>query len=202
MYRVRTLVRSASLFKPSSSRARGYATETQTSTAQRAPGTIEDIFSSFHDRPPFPERFADLKRSMWNDQLVESWREVIGELEHVTERVGQLGSAAVPEIPYASLERGLTHDESQVLKDSGAFIVKGAVSQQEALEWRKELYAHIMDNRSRIKGVCGFLQSRFPTDTTIQVALPETSCFMSCTTRPRKLLRARIRRLLTRSVPP
>lgn len=152
MYRARTLVRSASLFKPSSSRARGYATETQTNTAQRAPGTIEDIFSSFHDRPPFPERFADLKRSMWNDQLVESWREVIGELEHVAERVGQLGSAAVPEIPYASLERGLTHDESQVLKDSGAFIVKGAVSQQEALEWRKELYAHIMDNRSRVKG--------------------------------------------------
>lgn len=55
-------------------------------------GTIEDIFTSFHTSPPFPARFSDLKREIWTDGLVESWRQVLKELEVATSNVIAQGS--------------------------------------------------------------------------------------------------------------
>lgn len=55
-------------------------------------GTIEGIFSSFHESPPFPERFADIKKELWTENLIESWREVLRELEGVTGDVIAHGS--------------------------------------------------------------------------------------------------------------
>jgi hypothetical protein len=63
-----------------------------TGAMQRSEGTIEDIFTSFHTAPPFPPRFADLKKDIWSDQLIESWREILAQLEEVTGRVIAQGS--------------------------------------------------------------------------------------------------------------
>lgn len=61
-------------------------------TKQSKEGTIEEIFSSFHTSPPFPARFADLKKLIWTEGMVESWRQVLEELEQVTGRVISQGS--------------------------------------------------------------------------------------------------------------
>lgn len=56
-------------------------------------GTIEDIFTSFtRPGPPLPQRFSDLKKALFTDQLVHSWREVLDELATETEEVAARGA--------------------------------------------------------------------------------------------------------------
>ena len=60
---------------------------------QKKEGTIEDIFTSFtKPAPPLPERFAALKKELFHDGLVESWREVLATLEGTTEEVAAKGT--------------------------------------------------------------------------------------------------------------
>lgn len=63
--------------------------------ATRAPkksGTIEDIFSSsLSETPALPQRFSDLKKSLYRENLVASWNEVLEELKVVTDEVASLG---------------------------------------------------------------------------------------------------------------
>jgi hypothetical protein len=64
------------------------------SRQQKKEGDISAVFSSLRPDDPanvFPARFSDLKREMWKDSLAQSWKEVLEELETVTERVVQLG---------------------------------------------------------------------------------------------------------------
>lgn len=66
-----------------------------TAHKSKAEGTIEDIFSSFtKPAPPLPPRFSDLKKEIAGkdpERLVESWRDVLQELEAVTEAVAAKG---------------------------------------------------------------------------------------------------------------
>lgn len=61
---------------------------TTSTRAQKAEGTIEGIFSTFTQAaPPLPQRFADLKKDIVGnnaDGVVETWRQVLQELEEVT----------------------------------------------------------------------------------------------------------------------
>ena len=63
---------------------------------QKAEGTIEDIFSAFtKPAAPLPSRFSDLKKQIAGkdpERLVESWRDVLKELETVTEEVAAKGA--------------------------------------------------------------------------------------------------------------
>ncbi|KAJ3847175.1 hypothetical protein EV368DRAFT_88026 [Lentinula lateritia] len=62
--------------------------------AQKNEGAILDFFSTLdpnvsHD---LPARFSDLKAEIWNEGLLQSWKEVLAELETETERIASLGS--------------------------------------------------------------------------------------------------------------
>ena len=63
---------------------------------QKAEGTIEDIFTAFtKPAAPLPSRFSDLKKQIAGkdpERLVESWRDVLKELETVTEEVAAKGA--------------------------------------------------------------------------------------------------------------
>lgn len=64
----------------------------ETQRAPKKPGTIEDVFStSLSDVPPLPQRFSELKRGLFREELVQSWNEVLHELKNVTEEVGSRG---------------------------------------------------------------------------------------------------------------
>lgn len=65
-----------------------------TAPKQKREGTIEDIYSSFHTSPPFDARFADLKKEIWKEGMVESWRQVLRDLEKATGRVIEDGGQA------------------------------------------------------------------------------------------------------------
>ena len=80
---------------------RSMMTATATSTrAAKKEGSIAAIFTSLTDEEHnvLPDRFTDLKRGLWNEGLVESWREVLAELETATEEVASKGSEVSPAI--------------------------------------------------------------------------------------------------------
>jgi hypothetical protein len=65
---------------------RALATAAAAPTSQRQAkreGTIADVFSSMSggDACALPQRFSDLKKGMWKDGLIESWRQVLEALE-------------------------------------------------------------------------------------------------------------------------
>jgi len=51
-------------------------------------GSIASVFQSLSGRAPeLPIRFSDLKKEIWRDVLVQSWREVLDELKGSIEKV-------------------------------------------------------------------------------------------------------------------
>jgi hypothetical protein len=81
--------------QPSFSRYRCLASAVPRS--RRAPkeeGSIAAIFTSLTGEEPnvLPERFTSLKRDIFHEGLVESWREVLGELGPAVEEISILGS--------------------------------------------------------------------------------------------------------------
>ncbi|GJE98153.1 DUF1479-domain-containing protein [Phanerochaete sordida] len=115
-------------------------------------GTVEEIFSSFHESPPFSERFAHLKQELWTEGLVESWRDVLKALEDATASVIARGSESVPEVSYVSLKSGLSASEVEAVKSAGCTIVRGAVSEAEARDWDRLTREYIAANKSKIRG--------------------------------------------------
>lgn len=67
-------------------------------TSTRAPkdeGSIADIFTTLtegEEAAVLPGRFSDLKKEIWKDGLVKSWKEVLHELEGATEEIAAKGS--------------------------------------------------------------------------------------------------------------
>jgi len=57
-------------------------------------GNISSVFSSLAGEAPdtLPRRFSDLKKEIWKESLVESWRGVLKDLETSTEQVAAMGS--------------------------------------------------------------------------------------------------------------
>ena len=56
-------------------------------------GSIATVFSSLSGAaPPLPTRFADLKKEIWRDTLLQSWREVVDELYVAVEQVAEKGT--------------------------------------------------------------------------------------------------------------
>ena len=70
------------------------ATAASASRAARKEGSIADIFTSLTDEShvALPDRFVDVKRALWNDGLVESWKQVLEALEPAVENIVAKGS--------------------------------------------------------------------------------------------------------------
>lgn len=70
------------------------STAPKSSRAQKAEGDIQEFFSTLDPDVShnLPSRFADLKAEIWHDGLLQSWKEVLVELETETERIAHLGT--------------------------------------------------------------------------------------------------------------
>lgn len=56
-------------------------------------GSIASVFTSLSgSAPALPTRFSDLKKEIWRDVLVQSWREVLRELKGSVEKVVARGA--------------------------------------------------------------------------------------------------------------
>jgi ABC-type Fe3+-hydroxamate transport system substrate-binding protein len=85
------------------------------------------------------------------DSLVRSWLRTCKEFESITENIAAVGSEAIPEVQFDELFT-LASERKQELKDTGCFVVRQVVSQDQANKWFEDLKAYVAKNRASIKG--------------------------------------------------
>ncbi|KAF7789308.1 hypothetical protein EIP86_000252, partial [Pleurotus ostreatoroseus] len=112
-------------------------------------GSLVDFFAAFSASAPLPQRFTDLKKSIFTEQLVQSWREVLSELAVKTDEVAATGANIIPQVDYTDFERGLSKAQVQAIKDTGVVIVKGG----EALGWKQSIREYVRANIDLVKGI-------------------------------------------------
>ncbi|EIW54320.1 DUF1479-domain-containing protein [Trametes versicolor FP-101664 SS1] len=118
-------------------------------------GTIMDIFTNLtSEGPPFPPRFADLKKEICTDPeaITQSWRSVLRELEGATREIEQRGSEMILQVPYSDVEKGLSEEQLKTLKKTGVLIVKGGVPKEEALAWKQSIRDYVAANQDKVRG--------------------------------------------------
>ncbi len=127
---------------------------TTTSKTTKAAGDISSVFPSLSGAtsPPLPPRFADLKRRLIHgheDALRDSWQRLLPDLRQETEVIKTLGSRVIPELKFKHMhdvnKRTTFRDE---LHKRGVAIIRGVVSEKEALDCKELVKRYIQANPS------------------------------------------------------
>ncbi|KIM77865.1 hypothetical protein PILCRDRAFT_825084 [Piloderma croceum F 1598] len=115
---------------------------------QKEEGSIASLFTSLSGEAVqvLPDHFADLKREIWKDSLVQSWREVLFALEKAVDEVAAKGGSIIPRIAYDDIVKGLSPEQVTAVKRTGTLIVTGGVSKEEALTWKQCVKDYIDSN--------------------------------------------------------
>ncbi|GAA5863597.1 hypothetical protein JCM3774_006543 [Rhodotorula dairenensis] len=122
--------------------------------SEKPEGSIASVFSSLGGDAfvPLEPRFLDLKKELFSDALVESWRSVLASLEHRTAEIRQLGTALISQVTYADIQAGLSKEMTGEVKRAGTVVVHGAVPEPEAIAWKQQIRDYIAKNRSLARG--------------------------------------------------
>ncbi|KAJ7250502.1 hypothetical protein B0H12DRAFT_1120680 [Mycena haematopus] len=123
--------------------------------SQKAEGDISAVFTSLRPSDPenaFPPRFAELKRTIWNEGLTQSWKEVLEALEVETARIAEQGEKLIPQIPMQSIHNGLSPEEIASIRAVGCVVVNGAVPKEEAIAWKHDIQSYVAANPGKVKG--------------------------------------------------
>jgi len=116
-------------------------------------GSIASVFSSLSESgPELPTRFADLKKDVWQETFMQSWREVLDELHRSIEEIAERGADIIPSVQFSELQRGLSEDQIAQIRKTGVLIVRAAVPREEALGWKQSLKDYISLNGDKVKG--------------------------------------------------
>ncbi|KAI0409220.1 DUF1479 domain protein [Xylaria palmicola] len=115
-------------------------------------GNISDSFVSLSgtERPPLPERFLDLKKSLvagHEDQVTASWRRLLAHLKKENDIVAQEGSNIVPSLEFASLDEDLARLRSEIVK-RGVAVIRGVIPESEARAYKNEIEEYARQNPS------------------------------------------------------
>ncbi|KAF9496359.1 DUF1479-domain-containing protein [Pleurotus eryngii] len=126
-------------------------------TATRRPreeGTIASVFTTLTNEAEaaLPERFVELKRQIWRDDLRQSWQEVLNELGPAVEEIEARGGTIIPKVAYKDLKTGLSAVAVEEIKKRGAVIVTGGVLQSEALKWKQDIKDYAAANAKHVRG--------------------------------------------------
>ncbi|TIA91079.1 hypothetical protein E3P99_01261 [Wallemia hederae] len=143
-----TTKRLSTTFKYSSLASRSFASKASKMTS------IASVFASLSGDDPvdLPSRFSDLKKDIFKDNLIETWRKVITQLKPEVEEVAALGSDAIPRIPYNQIETGVDKGIIDRVKKVGSVVVDGGVAEKEALGWKQSIREYAAANKDKVKG--------------------------------------------------
>lgn len=124
--------------------------------SNRSSGSIGDAFASLsNSQSELPERFAKLKRDIigvYGEAIVDSWMRLLRHLE--TESiplVKELSSNSVPEVNFEAIVQNngyLPAEARELLRERGTIIVRGLVSEQQALDWKQSVRDYVSANPS------------------------------------------------------
>lgn len=121
--------------------------------ANRAEGSIANAFASMSNQSQeLPSRFLDLKRDLIRGNesaILNSWSRLLQKL--TPERLASWDSQMIPEVHFSAIQANngeLPEESKQALKERGTIIVRGLVSQMEALSWKQRIRDYIELNPS------------------------------------------------------
>lgn len=148
-YQLGRHLRIASIYK-----VRGLASLSNPAISKKPTGDISSIFPSLSgvQSAPLPPRFADVKSRLINgheDAIRESWVRLLSDLQKETEIVRAAGSGIVPELAFSDLNNSEKRAKfKDQLHKRGVAVIKGVVSEKEALEWEESLKKYVQSNPS------------------------------------------------------
>lgn len=121
--------------------------------ANRAEGSIANAFASMSNQSQeLPTRFLDLKQGLLRGNesaILDSWNRLLQKL--TPERLASWDSRMIPEVHFSAIQTNngeLPEDSKQALKRCGTIIVRGLVSQTEALSWKQRIRDYLALNPS------------------------------------------------------
>jgi hypothetical protein len=126
--------------------ARTAATQAESKRA----GDISDAFASLSGQQfaPLSEEYAHLKTRLikgHEDAIRQSWERLLKDLREEIPLIVEKGSKIIPEINFKDIDNA-PEEFSSELKKRGVAVVRGVVSEQEALSWKESLREYIKAN--------------------------------------------------------
>lgn len=118
--------------------------------AQKRAGDISDAFASLsgHEFKPLAPEYAALKARLirgHESEVRESWERLLRTLREEIPLIVELGSKVIPEIDFKDIDNAPETFSSE-LRRRGVGVVRGVVSEQEALQWKEDLREYIRQN--------------------------------------------------------
>ncbi|KAI0429166.1 hypothetical protein F5Y09DRAFT_332070 [Xylaria sp. FL1042] len=115
-------------------------------------GNISDSFVSLSGgkRPPLPERFLDLKKSLvagHEDRVVASWQRLLTQLKQENSILAKEGSKVIPSLEFANIDEDLTRLHSEI-KKRGVAVIRGVIPENEARAYKNEIEEYVRQNPS------------------------------------------------------
>lgn len=147
-----TPARVPGILLPRTSKRRG-TTSTSVHSSKPA-GDISSVFPSLSgvDSPPLPPRFADLKRRLiqgHEDHVRDSWHRLLADLREEIDVIKALGSRVIPDIEFRDMHNiGKRTAFRDGLRKRGVGVIRGVVSEREALGWKELVKRYIQTNPS------------------------------------------------------
>ncbi|KAJ7488042.1 hypothetical protein FB451DRAFT_1226299 [Mycena latifolia] len=100
---------------------------------------------------PLPPRFTEIKRAIaatnpnFEQDLTKAWKEVLAELDTVTKTIAKEGSAYIPQVSFADLDK-LSEAQIADIKRKGTVVIKDVVDDDQARAWKTSLEEFIKAN--------------------------------------------------------
>ena len=121
-----------------------------TQAPSKREGDISDAFASLsgQDFEPLAPEYAALKARLieGNEEAVRSsWHRLLEDLKLEIPLIVEKGSKVIPEIAFKDIENAPV-EFSEELRKRGVAVVRGVVSEQEALGWKESLREYIKMN--------------------------------------------------------
>ncbi|RWA04656.1 hypothetical protein EKO27_g10449 [Xylaria grammica] len=127
-------------------------TSTQSQHQAKREGDISDSFMSLSggSRPPLPERFLDLKRSLvagHEDRVVASWQRLLARLKEENGILAKDGSKVIPSVEFSNLEKDLARLHSEI-KKRGVAVIRGVIPEEDARAYKDDIEEYVRQNPS------------------------------------------------------
>ncbi|KAJ4292435.1 hypothetical protein N0V90_009097 [Kalmusia sp. IMI 367209] len=121
-----------------------------TQAASKRAGDISDAFASLSGQNfmPLSSEYADLKARLSKgneDAIRQSWERLLKDLREEIPLIVEKGSKVIPEIQFKDIDNA-PEEFSKELRKRGVAVVRGVVSEQEALGWKENLREYIKAN--------------------------------------------------------
>lgn len=94
-----------------------------------------------------------MKKHLFKDNLVETWRDVLANLKLAVEEVSEKGADIIPRVDFDQIEDGKV-DEKLVerIRRTGTCVIEGGVPSNQALGWEKSILEYANVNKDKVKG--------------------------------------------------